>query len=234
MWLKKSWNIKLLAVILILLTAVASGSLFIRNVSGQENDLKKFFSQAKSDPILRTPFIEAYIQHDGLPENVLRIQYSEDINTIALTSPLVRTKSGNYRPTSHALAIGRGYPSSMTFGPKMFHPAYRYADFQSVIQHEAAHAKFWATGKLNHLDRVDTGKDSKVRLRGVLPILFELDAIKTQMDHPSWQRTSKLFRKGQEAYRQKWLNKLEKLQEQSYMHDMKPLLERIRRTYEKP
>ena len=116
----------------------------------------------------------------------------------------------------------------------MFHPAYRYADFLSVIQHEAAHAKFWATGKLNHMDRVDTGKDSAVRLRGILPILFELDALETQMDHPSWERTSAPFRKGQEAYRQKWLDKLARLQKQSYMYDMKPLLERIRRTYEKP
>ncbi len=206
----------------------------MNNAQGEERSLETLFKQAQSDPTLRTPFIEAYVQHEGLPENVLRIEYSEEVTTLALTSPLVKTKSDNYRPTSHALAIGRGYPSSMTFGPKMFHPAYRYADFQSVIQHEAAHAKFWATSKLHHLDRVDTGKDSKIRLRGVLPILFELDALKTQMNHPSWQRTSKPFREGQEAYRQKWLDKLEKLQKRSYMYDMKPVLERIRRTYEKP
>ena len=114
----------------------------------------------------------------------------------------------------------------------MFHPAFNYADFHSVVQHEVAHAKFWATGALNYLDDVDTSENSKVRLRGLFPILFELDAIKTQTEHSSWQQTSEPFRRGQMVYRQKWLDKLERLGQQSFMYDMKPLLKRIRRTYE--
>jgi len=119
----------------------------------------------------------------------------------------------------------------MTFGPKMFHHAFTYGDFQSVVQHEGAHAQFWATGELNYLENVDTSENSEVRLKGLFPILFELDALKTQMAHPGWQRTSATFRKGQEAYRQKWLNKLDSLEKQSYMYDMNPLFKRIRRTY---
>ena len=203
-------------------------------VSSQEKDLEALYLQAQSNSALRAIFVDAYVQFKGLPEHVLQIQYSEEIKTLALTHPLVQNEAGEYLPTSHALAIGRDYPSSMTFGPKMFHPAYRYPDFQSVIQHEAAHAKFWATGKLNYLDGVDIGKNSKVRLRGLIPILFELDALKTQMDHSSWQQTSAPFRKGQEGYRQKWLGKLESLGKQSYMYDMKPLLDRIQREYGKP
>ena len=218
--------------VIVVFLILAFGSLLAANARGQETDWEELFSQAKSNPALRAPFIKASIQHEGLPAHVVRIQYSEQVeNMLAITHPLVRTDNGNFRPTSHALAIGRGYPSSITFGPKMFHPAHRYADFQSIIQHEAAHAQFWATGKLKHMDRVETGKDSKVRLRGVLPILFELDALKTQMEDPSWQQTSVFFRKGQEAYRQKWLDKLEQLEQQSYSYDMRPLLQRIRRTY---
>lgn len=203
-------------------------------ISSQEKDLEALYVQAQSNSALRAIFVDSYVQYEGLPEHLLQIQYSEEIKTLALTHPLVKNEAGDYRPTSHALAIGRGYPSSMTFGPKMFHPAYRYPDFLSVIQHEAAHAKFWAIGKLNYLDGVDTGKNSKVRLRGLIPILFELDALKTQMEHHTWQQTSAPFRNGQEGYRQKWLDKLEGLGKQSYMYDMKPLLDRIQRTYEKP
>ena len=205
---------------------------FMGTVLGRTDDMDERFSQAQTDAQLRTHFVRSYIQQEGLPEHVLQVLYSEEVNTLAVSYPLVKTENGNYRPTSHALAIGRGYPSRMTFGPKMFHPVYNYADFQSVVQHEAAHAKFWATGSLNYLDDVDTSENSKVRIRGLFPVLFELDAIKTQMEHSSWQQTSEVFRMGQMAYRQKWLDKLEDLGQQSFMYDMKPLLKRIRRTYD--
>jgi len=203
----------------------------IDRVTGQTNDLRKFFFQAQREPQLRNNFIESYVQREGLPDYVLEIIYSSEVKVFAVTNPLVRAENGSYRTTSHALAIGRGYPSGMTFGPKMFHHAFTYGDFQSVVQHEGAHAQFWATGELNYLENVDTSENSEVRLKGLFPILFELDALKTQMDHPGWQRTSATFRKGQEAYRQKWLNKLDSLEKQSYMYDMNPLFKRIRRTY---
>jgi hypothetical protein len=208
------------------------GPSFMGTVQGRTDDMGERFSQAQTDAKLRTHFVRSYVQQEGLPEHVLQVLYSEEVNTLAVSYPLVKTENGNYRPTSHALAIGRGYPSRMTFGPKMFHPAYNYADFQSAVQHEAAHAKFWATGSLNYLDDVDTSENSKVRVRGLFPILFELDAIKTQTEHSSWQQTSEIFRMGQMAYRQKWLDKLEELGQQSFMYDMKPLLKRIRRTYD--
>jgi hypothetical protein len=199
--------------------------------SGQTNDFREFFSQAQREPHLRNNFIESYVQREGLPNHVLEILYSDEVEVFAITNPLVRSENGNYRTTSHALAIGRGYPSRMIFGPKMFHPLFTYGDFQSVVQHEGAHAKFWATGELNYLEDVDTSENSAVRLKGLFPILFELDAWKTQMDHPSWLRTSVPFRKGQEAYRQKWLDKLDRLEKQPYTYDLKPLFKQIRRTY---
>jgi hypothetical protein len=208
------------------------GPAFMGTVQGRTDDMDERFSQAQTNSKLRTYFVRSYVQQEELPEHVLQVLYSEEVKPLAVSYPLVKTKNGDYRPTSHALAIGRGYPSRMTFGPKMFHPAYNYADFQSVVQHEAAHAKFWASGSLNYLDDVDTSENSKVRIRGLFPILFELDAIKTQTEHSSWQQTSEVFRRGQMAYRQKWLDKLEKLGQQSFMYDMKPLLKRIRRTYE--
>ena len=208
------------------------GPAFMGIAQGQTDDMDVRFLQAQTNSKLRTYFVSSYIQQEGLPEHVSEVLYSEEVKTLAVSNLLVRTKNGNYRPTSHALAIGRGYPSRMTFGPKMFHPAYNYADFQSVVQHEAAHAKFWATGSLNYLDDVDTSENSKARLRGLFRILFELDAIKTQTEHSSWQKTSETFRRGQMVYRQKWLDKLERLGQQSFMYDMKPLLKRIRRTYE--
>lgn len=208
------------------------GPAFMGIVQSHTDDMDVRFLQAQRDSKLRTYFMRSYVQREGLPEHVLQVLYAEEVKTLAVSNPLVKTKNGNYRPTSHALAIGRGYPSRMTFGPKMFHPAYNYADFQSVVQHEAAHAKFWATGSLNYLDDVDTSENSKVRIRGLFPILFELDAIKTQTEHSSWQQTSEVFRRGQMAYRQKWLDKLERLGQQSFMYDMKPLLKRIRRTYD--
>ena len=200
-------------------------------VRGQTNGLGGFFSQAQTTSHLRNNFIESYVQQEGLPDYILEILYSEEVEVVAVTNPLVRLGNGSYRTTSHALAIGRGYPSRMTFGPKMFHPSFTYADFQSVVQHEGAHAKFWATGELNYLDNIDTSESSEIRLKGLFPILFELDALQTQMDHPSWLRTSVLFRKGQEAYRQTWLDKLDNLEKQSYTYNLKPLFKRIRRTY---
>ena len=208
------------------------GLAFVGIVQSQTDDMDQRFLQAQKDSNLRTYFVTSFIQREGLPEYVLQVLYSEKVKMLAVSNPLVRTKNGNYRPTSHALAIGQGYPSRMTFGPKMFQPAFNYADFQSVVQHEAAHAKFWATGSLNYLDDVDISENSKVRIRGLFPILFELDAIKTQTEHSSWQQTSEPFRRGQMVYRQKWLDKLEGLGQQSFMYDMKPLLKRIRRTYE--
>lgn len=200
-------------------------------VKGQTNDFEEFFSQAQTESHLRNKFIESYVQRDGLPDYVLEILYSDEVKVFAVTNPLVRIENGSYRTTSHTIAIGRGYPSRMIFGPKMFYPDFTYADFQSVVQHEGAHAKFWATGELNYLENVDTSESGEVRLKGLLPILFELDALKTQMDHPSWLRTSVLFRKGQEAYRQTWLDKLDTLEKQSYTYNLKPLFKRIRRTY---
>jgi hypothetical protein len=201
------------------------------DVSGRAPELKKLFSRAQDDPTLRENFIELYVQQMGLPEHVLEIVYSDKLEQLAISQPLVRSEHGKYRTTSHALAIGRGYPSRMTFGSKMFHPALRYADFHNVVQHEAAHAKFWATGKLNFLDDVDTSETSRVRLMGLFPILFELDAIKTQMNHSSWFETSEPFRVGQERYRQKWLDKLDRLEKKPFMYDLKPLFEQIHRIY---
>ena len=218
--------------LLVTVVFIILGPVFLGIGQGQTYDLEEFFSQAQAEPELRVGFIVSYVQQEGLPEHVLEIMYSERIKMLAASNPLVRTNEGNYNQTSHALAIGRGYPSRMTFGPKMFHPAFHYADFVSVIQHEAAHAKFWSTGELNYLDNVDTTENSKVRLKGLFPILFELDGLKTQMNHPSWQETSVPFRKGQLSYQQKWLDKLAKLEQQSYTYDMKPLLKRIRRTYD--
>jgi hypothetical protein len=203
----------------------------IDSAAGQTNGLRESFFQAQREPRLRNSFIESYLQREGLPDYVLEVLYSDEVEVFAVTNPLVKTENGSYRTTSHALAIGRGYPSRMIFGPKMFHPAFTYVDFQSVVQHEGAHAKLWATGELNYLENVDTSENSQVRLKGLFPILFELDALKTQMDHPSWLRTSVPFRKRQEAYRQTWLDKLDRLEKQSYMYDLKPLFKRIRLTY---
>jgi hypothetical protein len=216
----------------VIILIIALGPFFLAIAKAQTNSLQELFSQAQIEPHLRGSFIESYVLLEGLPDYVLEILYSDEVRALAITNPLVQTGKENYRTTSHALAIGRGYPSRMTFGPRMFHAAFNYSDFHNIIQHEGAHAKFWATGKLNYLQDVDTSENSKVRLRGLFPILFELDAIKTQMDHPSWQETSASYRRGQETYRQRWLNKLSKLEQKPYIYDMKPLFRRIRRTYD--
>jgi len=216
---------------LVLAVIIVLGPFFCENGPGRTHNLQEFFSLAQADPSLRANFIEVYAQQAGLPDHVLEISYSEKVEKLAISHPLIRTEKGIYRTTSHALAIGRGYPSKMTFGPKMFHAAFQYGDFHNVVQHEAAHAKFWATGQLNFLDNVDTSENSKVRLRGLFPLLFELDAIKTQMNHSSWSETSQAYRNGQEAYRKKWLDKVDSLEKQPFMYDLKPLFERIHRVY---
>lgn len=218
--------------LLVTALCIIFGLAFIGIARAQTDDIAVLFLQARKDAKLRTSFVRYYVQQEGLPEHVLQILYSDEVEMLAVSNPLVRTKNGDYRPTSHALAIGRGYPSRMTFGPRMFNSLFNYADFQSTVQHEASHAKFWATGSLNYLHDVDISENSKVRIRGLFPILFELDAIRTQMEHSSWQQTSEPFRRGQMVYRQKWLDKLEGLGQQSFMYDMKPLLKEIRRTYE--
>jgi hypothetical protein len=220
-------NIKISALFSTVLMIV----LCIDMVTGQSNNLQELFFQAQREPHLRHNFIKLYAQRQGLPNYVLEILYSDEVKVFAITNPLVRTENGDYRTTSHGLAIGRGYPSRMTFGPKMFHPLFTYGDFQSVVEHEGAHAKFWATGELNYLENVDTSENSEVRLKGLFPILFELDGLKTQMEHPSWKQTSVQFRKTQEDYRQKWLNKLDRLEKKSYIYKLNPLFKRIRRTY---
>jgi hypothetical protein len=224
------WNIKSYVVLItILMIGLLPPCIYM--AKGETDELRKSFSHAQREPHLRNSFIESYVQQEGLPDHVIEILYSSKIKVFAVTNPLVKTENGSYRTTSHALAIGQDYPSRMIFGPKMFHPVFTYDDFQSVVRHEGAHAKFWATGKLNFLENVDTSENSEVRLKGFFPILFELDALKTQMDHPSWKKTSVRFRKAQEAYRQKWLDKLDKLEKQSYMYEMNPLFKQIRRTY---
>lgn len=167
------------------LIIVILGSPFSSAAEGQEESLENLFMKAQLDPALRQRFVDSYTLHKGLPEHVRRANYSEEMNMLALSSPLVQSENGEYRTTSHALAIGRGYPSQITFGPKLFHAAYNYADFESVLQHEAAHSKFWATGELNYMRKLGEDELQEVRLRGALIPLFKLDAIKTQMEHPT-------------------------------------------------
>jgi hypothetical protein len=102
-------------------------------------------------------------------------------------------------------------------------------DFESVLQHEAAHARYWATGRLTYMDRVNT--DEARLAKGVLPVLFELDALKAQIEHPSWRRTSPAFRKGEEAYKQKWMDELNRLRTQLAVTSIAPLLDRIWNNY---
>jgi hypothetical protein len=221
----KTYTLCLTALIILLLPPC------IEFVTGQTNGLGEFFSQAQREPHLRNNFIESYVQREGLPDYVLEILYSDEVEAFAVSNPLVKIENGSYRTTSHALAIGRGYPSRITIGPKMFYSALTYVDFQSVVLHEGAHARFWATGELNYLENIDTSENSEVRLKGLFPILFELDALKTQMEHPSWLQTSVPFRKAQEAYGQTWLDKLDGLEKQSYMYKLRRLFKQIRRTY---
>ena len=201
-------------------------------ISGQEEELRSLYLQANLKAELRSHFVDSHMQQEELPDYVLLIEYSEEVTVLAETKPLVRyNNDGELHRTKAAFRIGHGHPSIITFGPKMFRSAYRYVDFVSVFEHEAAHAKFWATGKLNHMERLGEEEMRQVRIRGILPILFELDAIKTQLDHPSWIQTSDAFRKGQERYRQMWLEKLKQARERYQPPEVERLLERIWRKY---
>jgi hypothetical protein len=148
---------------------------------------------------------------------------------MAVTHPLRQYRDGEWGLTTNTRGIGKGYPSFITFGPRMFSPAFNVADFESVLQHEATHARYWATGRLTYMDRVDT--DEARLAKGVLPILFELDALKAQIEHQSWRQTSPSFRKGQEAYKQRWMDELNKLRQQLAVTNIGPLLDRIWNNY---
>ena len=155
--------------LIIVFLMLASVPLLMGKARAQEEALDELFSQAKSKPALRAAFIEAYIQNEGFPQHVIHIQYSDQLdNVLATTNPLVKTESGSYRPTSHALAIGRGYPSRITFGPEMFEGLHQYAEFLSVTQHEAAHARFWATGELDHMGGGGQGREQQAQAQGII------------------------------------------------------------------
>ena len=192
-------------------------------------DYEALFHQAQADPSRRAAFVARYTQQRSLPEYVQDIAYSEQLAALAVTHPLRQYRDGEWGFTTNTRGIGKGYPSFITFGPKMFLPAFNVADFESVLQHEATHARYWATGRLTYMDKVDT--DEARLAKGVLPILFELDALKAQLEHPSWRQTSPAFRKGQEAYKQKWMDELNKLRTQLAVTNIAPLLDRIWNNY---
>ena len=73
---------------------------------GQTVDMDVLFVQAQINAKLRTDFVRSYVQQEDLPEHVLQVLYSEEVKMLAVSNPLVRTRNGNYRPTSHALAKG--------------------------------------------------------------------------------------------------------------------------------
>jgi hypothetical protein len=192
-------------------------------------DYEALFRQVQTDPSRRAGFVAQYTQQRSLPEYVQEIAYSDQLSALAVTHPLRQYRDGDWGLTTNTRGIGKGYPSFITFGPKMFSPAFNVADFESVLQHEAAHARYWATGRLTYMDKVDT--DEARLAKGVLPILFELDALKAQIEHPSWRQTSPAFRKGQEAYKQKWMDELNKLRTQLAVTGIAPLLDRIWNNY---
>lgn len=193
------------------------------------DDCEALFRQAQADPSRRAAFVAQCTRQHSLPEYVQEIAYSDQVAALAVTHPLRQYRDGEWGLTNNTRGIGKGYPSFITFGPRMFSPAFNVADFESVLQHEAAHARYWATGRLTYMDRVDT--DEARLAKGILPILFELDALKAQIDHPSWRRTSPAFRKGQEAYKQKWMDELNKLRTQLAVTSVAPLLDRIWNNY---
>ena len=195
----------------------------------QAEDYEGLFRQAQADPSRRGAFVARYTQQRSLPEYVQEIAYSDQLPALAVTHPLRQYRDGEWGLTTNTRGIGKGYPSFITFGPRMFSPAYNVADFESVLQHEAVHARYWATGRLTYMDKVDT--DEARLAKGVLPILFELDALKAQIEHPSWRQTSPAFRKGQEAYKQRWMDELNKLRKQLAVTNIAPLLDRIWNNY---
>lgn len=200
---------------------------FLGTVHAEE--FEALFRKAQADPSQRPLFVGHYTQQRGLPEHVQEVAYSDQVAVLAVTHPLRQYRDGDYGLTTNTRGIGKGYPSFITFGPKMFSPAFNAADFESVLEHEAVHARYWATGRLTYMDKVET--DEARLAKGVLPILFELDALKAQMEHPSWRQTSAAFRKGQEAYKQKWMDELNKLRKQLAVTNIASLLDRIWNNY---
>jgi hypothetical protein len=214
------------AVLALLCTAVLLQPVWTR---ASAEDYEELFRQAQADPSRRAVLVAQYSQQRSLPEYVQEIAYSEQVTALAITRPLRQYRDGEWGLTNNTRGIGKGYPSFITFGPRMFSPGFNVADFESVLQHEATHARYWATGRLTYMDRVDT--DEARLAKGVLPVLFELDALKAQLEHPSWRRTSPAFRKGQEAYKQKWMDELNKLRTQLAATNIAPLLDRIWNNY---
>jgi hypothetical protein len=192
-------------------------------------ELETLFQQAQTDPSQRPAFVTMYTKQRGLPEHVYKIAYSDRLSALALTNPLRQDRAGDFELITNTRGIGKGYPSIITVGPKMFATAYNFADFESVFQHEATHARYWATGQLLYMDKLDT--DEARLVKGVLRILFELDAIKAQTEHPSWRQTSPGFRKGQEAYKQHWMDQLDKLRKKMAPTVAGALLDRIWNNY---
>jgi hypothetical protein len=211
--------------------ALLSTAVFLQPVWSRASaeNYEALFRHAQADPSRRAAFVAQYTQQRSLPEYVQEIAYSDQVAALAITHPLRQYRDGEWGLTTNTRGIGKGYPSFITFGPRMFSPAYNVADFESVLQHEAAHARYWATGRLTYMDRVDT--DEARLAKGVLPILFELDALKVQIEHPSWRQTSPAFRKGQESYKQKWMDELSKLRKQLAVTNIAPLLDRIWNNY---
>ncbi len=214
------------AVLGLLCTAVLLQSVWTKALAEDDEAL---FRKAQQDPSQRAALVAQYTRQRGLPEYVQETAYSDQVAALAITHPLRQYRDGEWGLTTNTRGIGKGYPSFITFGPKMFSPAFNVADFESVLQHEATHARYWATGRLTYMDRVDT--DEARLAKGVLPILFELDALKAQIEHPSWRRTSPAFRKGQEAYKQRWMDELDKLRKQLAVTNIAPLLDRIWNNY---
>jgi hypothetical protein len=192
-------------------------------------DYEALFRQAQADPSRRAAFVAQYTRQHSLPEYVQEIAYSDQVAAVAITHPLRQYRDREWGLATNTRGIGKGYPSFITFGPKIFSPAFNVDDFESVLQHEAAHARYWATGRLTYMDRVNT--DEARLAKGVLPVLFELDALKAQIEHPSWRRTSPAFRKGEEAYKQKWMDELNRLRTQLAVTSIAPLLDRIWNNY---
>jgi hypothetical protein len=214
------------AVLALVYAAVLLESVWTR---ASADDYEALFRQAQADPSRRAALVAQYTQQRSLPEYVQEIAYSDQVAALAITHPLRQYRDGEWGLTTNTRGIGKGYPSFITFGPRMFSSAFNIADFESVLQHEATHARYWATGRLTYMERVDT--DEARLAKGVLPILFELDALKAQIEHPAWRRTSPAFRKGQEAYKQKWMDELNKLRTQLAATNIAPLLDRIWNNY---
>ena len=196
-------------------------------VAAQELDA--LFRQAQTDASLRPVFLGVYTKRRGLPEHVYDIAYSDAVAALGVTSPLKQDRAGDFEHITNTRGIGQGYPSIILFGPQMFSSAYNFADFESVFQHEATHARYWATGRLVYMEKVDT--DDARLVKGVLRILFELDAIKAQTEHSSWRQTSPGFRRGQEAYKQHWMDQLNHLRQRVGITNAGPLLDRVWNNY---